>query len=603
MFGTALVRVGAIIAVFLTALFVIATPRGISLTDSGFYLNSIAYSAEYRYGSDFGLVYLPLLDLLNGNWGLLRLVVYSLNAVLSAGLFWFLLKWLKKNSGFSASAIDWSFIVSVGAFGSSLMLHWWLPTPNYNTLAFQGALVFALGLIVVMLYGWSHAWIIGLGVFASLLGKPTTGAVLLLSVPALYFLLEKRKFAAIGLAVASLLTLTMLWANFQLGGFNELFDRVTFTVATLSALDAGTFDVPRNESLLNFVWKKYSPFYALTLPGALGLMFFFIGLTALIPFNTVRLSQRGHKWRNLILTMVALGGLVIFALFQERGGTALLSFFFPVSTIMAAILFVQNRKRLDSGPSSRHYRWRGFVLAGLFFCFPLALGLGTSNNLLQRAEAGSVFYLVSAILIASSIKSDALFVGRVCQSQVVLSGFFLVVTFYVMAVSVLNPYEEQGSILEMKMSDVIRGVHVSSETDSYLSELSNTGGLLGISDSTPIFDNTGASPTAMFALGGLPIGSAWIQGGWGGSQQLARLQISTYGKECLARSWVLDEPDGELRVFGDFGIELGHHDSYVEAHKLVNPRSGNMQILYRPNLGNDGEANCAQNNVPPTLPD
>lgn len=598
MFTAVLVRVGALVAVCLTTVFVMMTPRGIALTDSGFYLNSIAYAADNRYWSDFGIVYLPLLDLLEGNWGLLRIVVYSLNAVLSAGLLWFLLKWLKKNSGFSVSPIEQFLIVSVGAFGSSLMLHWWLPTPNYNTLAFQGTLVFALGLLVVMLYGWGHAWILGLGVFASLLGKPTTGAALLLSVLALCFLLEQRKFAAIGLAFASLLTLMILWANFQLGGFNELFNKVHFTLATISALDAGTLNIPRNESVLNFLWQKYSPLYALTLPGALGLMLFFLALTALIAFNAARLLQRDPKWRNLGLTIVALGGLALFALFQERGGTALLSLLFPVSTTVVAVILVQNRKRMCPGSGPRIHGWRGLVLAGLFFCLPLALGLGTSNNLFQRAEAGSVFYLASAILIASSIKSESLVGERVHHNQVVLSGFFLVVTFYVVAVSVLNPYEGQRPLLETKMSDVIRGVYVSSEIEPYLLELSNTAGLLGISDSTPIFDNTGASPTAMFALGGLPIGSAWIQGGWGGSQQLAKLQISTYGKGCLAQSWVLDEPDGQLRVFGDFGMELGPQDSYVVAHKIVNPRSGNIQILYRPSQMKGGEANCVQYILP-----
>ena len=66
---------GSLAAALLTVVFVGLTPRSIDLTDSGYYLNSIKFAADYRYGADFGKVYHGLFDLLQGDWGLVRIFV------------------------------------------------------------------------------------------------------------------------------------------------------------------------------------------------------------------------------------------------------------------------------------------------------------------------------------------------------------------------------------------------------------------------------------------------------------------------------------------------------------------------------------------------
>ena len=587
---------GSLAAALLTVVFVGLTPRSIDLTDSGYYLNSIKFAADYRYGADFGKVYHGLFDLLQGDWGLVRIFVYSLNAALAFILFWLLINWFERFSNFNPTTLEKVLIISVGTFGSSFMLHWWLPTPNYNTLAFQGILIFSIALLLVLLYGWGHAWMMGLGIFTSFLGKPTTAALLVLLTLSLYFFINKRRLSAIAVAGASFLVFLTLWSIFQYGGLDQLFDRFAFTLASVSAVDAGHLGTPQNLSNLEFLWNKYSPFYRLTVPGAVGLGVFFIAFSILIGRGVLRPGQKSMNWSNLLFVISSIGGLLLFARYQQRGATAILTLAVPASLALVTLVLRGIRKRVGNPIGNSEKNRAGFVVAAVFFLMPIALGFGTGNNFLQRGEAASVFYFAAALIILSVLPLTQ---GNLVQknqwnSQFLTIGLFLVSTSYVLVLSILNPYIENQSLFEMNQSDVIKGVYSSPEVETYLQELRATGLRLSISESTPVFDNTGGSPTAIYALGGFPLGSAWIQGGWPGSQELAELQIDLHNKECLSSTWVLDEPDSSLKVFGDFGIQLDPKGDYALAGEFVHPVSGNRQFLYKPRTDSPPVVDCRQ---------
>jgi hypothetical protein len=587
---------GSLAAAFLSVIFIGLTPRSIDLTDSGYYLNSIKFAADYRYGADFGKVYQGLFVLLQGDWGLVRIFVYSLNAVLTFVLFWLLIDWLERFSSYSPSRIEKVLIISVGTFGSSFMLHWWLPTPNYNTLAFQGILIFSIALLLVLLYGWGHTWMMGLGVFTAFLGKPTTAAILVLLTLSLYFLMNKRRLSAIALAGSSFIAILFLWSLFQYGGLDQLFDRFAFTLASVSAVDAGHLGTPQNLSNAQFLWGKYSPFYRLTIPGAIGLGVFFIAFSILIVRGFLRSSQKWLDWSNLLLVLSSLAGFLLFARYQQRGSTAILTLAVPLSLALVTLVLRRVRKRVGNPIGNLEKNRAGFVLAAVFFLMPIALGFGTGNNFIQRGEAASVFYFAATLIVISLLQLRREDLGRKnhWSGQFLTTGLFLVSTSYVLVLSILNPYIENQSLFEMNQSDVIKGVYSSPEVETYLQELRATGLRLGISESTPVFDNTGGSPTAIYALGGFPLGSAWIQGGWPGSQELAELQIDLHSKECLSSTWVLDEPDTSLKVFGDFGIQLDPKGEYTLAGEFVHPVSGNRQFLYKPRSESPPVVDCHQ---------
>lgn len=183
---------------------------GMDMTDESFYLVWIANPSNYRVSAtQFGFIYHPIYELLHGNIAALRQV----NILFTFGLAWllgnfFLEKVFGKLSLDKLSRLIISGSIATAALTSLLFAGLWLPTPSYNSLAFQSLLIVSTGLLLAhikanreSLGGWI---LIGIGGWLAFMAKPTTAAALCLLVS--LYLLCARKFnirlAAVSISVA-----------------------------------------------------------------------------------------------------------------------------------------------------------------------------------------------------------------------------------------------------------------------------------------------------------------------------------------------------------------------------------------------------------------
>ena len=65
-----------------------------------------------------------------------------------------------------------------------------------------------------------------------------------------------------------------------------------------------------------------------------------------------------------------------------------------------------------------------------------------------------------------------------------------------------------------------------------------------------MIDATGASPGYVYQLGGVPLGSTWLLGGYAGSRAAALDALRAADPADLRRAWILDAPRSPRRIAG-----------------------------------------------------
>ena len=155
---------------------------GFDFTDEGFYLNWISHPFNYSASlSQFGFLYHPLYQLVGGDIAALRQANVMLNFCLGWSAGWAL---LSRIFGVRTLSVLPKFAISAGMASSGLLslvfAGMWLPTPSYNSLAFQGLLITAAGLFLVDKTSSRASMVgcvlIGVGGWLVFMGKPTSAA-------------------------------------------------------------------------------------------------------------------------------------------------------------------------------------------------------------------------------------------------------------------------------------------------------------------------------------------------------------------------------------------------------------------------------------------
>jgi hypothetical protein len=573
-----------------------ASTFGLDMTDEGYYMNSILWAVHYKFGvSGFGSFYQILFELVGGSWGLLRMLnafvnlsLFGLFALLAANL---INEW-KDSSQLSVRTRTLWFLF--GGLGSAATFHWWLPTPSYNSLAWQGALVFGSGLLGFFGSRMRGPWWIltGFGLTMSFVAKPPT-ALALVAILAIAFLpwsLKAVRFISLS-GLVSFATL-LSWAYYLDGGLGAYLSRMAVGLEQASELGGG--QLPLGRDWWNFVFGRLYPFLGFSWIGLIGLTLTVSGLVVFllrdwIPLARFRASSR--LW--LPFSLLSLGGFLSFtgSSYSSIGTFYLVT---PAALVIVWAFASAIQSGRMQGVSRNGMDLEKLPIAVAINLLPLAFAIGTGNNYFELASAMQLAFLVGSLLLLNSFGIEFVErLGRGSASAIIFVGALTVCA--TLGASSFNPYRQASPVYSMKTSNVVLGVHVDSQTEEYLAELSLVKRKLKLTPGIPILDNSGASPLAILALGGLPIGSGWLIGGYEGSENLALFNLALYGTECREASWILDEPRGERRIFAlEEGRLVKLRSDYDEVARFTNPLSGHSQVLYRPIKSEANSPDCRQ---------
>lgn len=574
------------------------TRRGLDLTDEGYYMNSIHWAEHYKVGiSGYGDFYSIFYQILGQDFGALRELNGWLNWLLWATFSWFFASYMMRRKLWDLSWQQRILATLIGGVFSGFALQSWLNTPSYNSLAFQGVTIFAIGVLLHRLRGSVAIPVLAAGLFLSFVGKPSTTVALVVLLLILIPITSLRNFFMFVGSGAGSLGLLSLWALHIDNSIGMYVERVRHGLELSSILDAGQA-IWEGDPLSRTI-SALSPFSGLEI-WSLSLIFFgAIGLSLALVSASKMLSgyKRTYRWLTLVgLTVftTSTGGILVF---RGKESVHQLSIVVLLSVVVLSIWILSQKERKFTFTNQTNTWFPDWSLALALALLPLAYAFGTNNNYWASASSMGGMFVTSALLIAARV------LGRtpggtnaVYSTSLIGTLSSLMVVTVIVAGAALHPYRQDKSVLRFEESGLMPGVFVSSSIENYLRQLRGFSERSEIGPSTPIFDNTGASPTALFFLGGIPLGSAWIGGGYPGSKRLAKELLSLYSNECLISAWVLDAPEGAQRIFS---LEQGGLTELEIAYKpvlnLTHPLNGEKQVLYRPLAPKTNTAeSCAQ---------
>jgi hypothetical protein len=257
------------------------------------------------------------------------------------------------------------------------------------------------------------------------------------------------------------------------------------------------------------------------------------------------------------------------------------SFIFGAETLLGVLgaYLLGRQLKQGLGADSRYVA----LLTALIFA-PIAIAFGTNTGILRSAPRAGVFWVVAiafGIMIAapSKIRLSLLYFTMAVSA----CGVLIVVVH-----AIQKPYRINGPLWQqtewISSATRERVVKVDPATADYFRTLQNGARSAGFQVGTPIIDLTAMGPTAIYMLGGEPIGFPWINGGYPGSRKVTLSALSTVPSAELRRSWILTSPEGHAHLPTDILNDLGlaFPDGYEEVARAHTSFMKEEHILWRP---------------------
>ena len=558
---------------------------GYDFVDESYYMNWMARPFNYSVSTtQFGFMYHPFYQLFNGNIATLR----QANIATSFGLGVFAV-WALLGRVFGAQTINSlgrfaiSAALATSTFLSFVLIGWWLPTPSYNSLVFQGLLVAATGLILAdrttkpkSILGWA---LIAIGGWLTFMGKPTSAAALAV-ISAIYLLLS-GEFRVKHILVVCALTLALLILSALLidGSIMAFIERLRNGAAETGSFHGRyTFaGILRLEDLLLQENTKSALFFmAATVFCAIWLTWVEAGKFALLA-------------QILSATGAALGVLIIgqYLPLQLISGEhrALLIFSAPLAVAFAGIFMALIRDRT-------RIAWSQWVLFLALLLFPYAFAFGTGNNYWSFIGSAAVFVVLSALIVLGLIAMHPKLVPILLVFGISLQTMVVLQVIHGLA----SPYAQKHPLVENVVAiDVgVPGASLILPSDHvrYISFAQKIADRAGFIRGTPVIDLSGLTPGFIYALGGNAIGMAWTIGGQPGTREYVIQNLRRVPCDQLAVAWVLAEARGPIaipaEVLASFGANLPVDFEMVgtikspELGPAFGYSGGRQQELYKP---------------------
>jgi hypothetical protein len=566
---------------------------GIDFTDEGYYLISISNPFIYSVTvTQFGFIYHPLYQLLDGNIAALR----QANILITFGLAWLLTNTFLKVTFSGNQFSRWQCLVVSSGFATASLIFcdFRQPTPSYNTLAMQSLLIAATGLLAAeakptraSILGWV---MIGVGGWLAFMAKPTTAAAL--GTCAAIYLLAARKLSFSFLLVSLSMTLGLLVLSALVidGSTIAFIERLKTGVEFCNYLGGG-------HTLMNIIrWD------GLPLSGREKVLL--IGLTTTI-FISVYLLQSKSR-------IMVLGGSVLVTAFFAH------TFLVTIGTTHRIIGEAQQSQGLLilSVPfaavllGAYLYRFKGFskitvsqwALALAFLSFPYLYAFGTNRPYWFNFSSAGLFWVLSGLVLLAPASRDS-------KLWAILFPFAIAtqsLTVALMLTGLEAPYRQPQPLRQNNYPIEIgrsgSTLVLSEGFGNYFAEAIESAKHAGLKTGTPVIDLSGRSPALLYAWGATSIGQSWMIGAYSGSNKLAVETLKRASCDELAAAWLLTEPGGPRSitvedVLTSFGADFAKHYEVVASWETAEGAGGykerRLQKLAKPvRLIDDASQSC-----------
>jgi hypothetical protein len=555
---------------------------GIDFTDESFYLVWMSNPFNYSVSaSQFGFIYHPLYELLDGNIAALRqaniLISFCLSWVLS---YVFLKTVFGSQSLQSTHRLVISGAIATASAASLVFAGLWLPTPSYNSLTLQALLIAATGLLLankhassVSIIGW---FLIGAGGWLAFMAKPTSAAALGFCT-GLYLLFSgKLNVRLLAISVATAVGFIVLSAFIIDGSISAFIDRLNGSVELAKILDSG-HTLTHSLRFDDFQLDIRAKYFLVSYTGV-----FFVGFC----LSQAKSKALAYGGTLLSITFSLLSLAIIFGLthqtfnvgqFQGLFGRfqGLLIWVVPFATTLAGLSIYRSKGLFQI----QRTQW---ALALTFLILPYVYAFGTANNYWVLGPAAGIFWILASLVLLSPIAPNRNF------SVMLLSlGFAAqLITVTLVQSGIETPYRQPQPLREnnykLEIGKPGSSLVLPKSFGQYFLEAISLAKQSGFKQGTPMIDLTGQSPGILYAMGASNIGQPWIIGGYSGSDALAVAMLKKATCQELVSAWLLVEPEGPLKIspeiLSSFGANMATDFEVVGMFKTAEGAGGYKEI-------------------------
>lgn len=524
-------------------LYVWMAPRGFDFTDESFYFLHYLYWRDLDgIVSFFGAYFELPFQLLGQSVAAMR--VLSLLLLLASSAF-FAREALGYFSRLNGTKKETPLAFVVVSMAASLFYFGYLTTlraPSYNLLALCSMLVSTGLLLRVLERSIQFAnprlamFCYGLTIGACGLGKASSG-VMLVVVHALFFALANRdwrlrhllEFLVLSIIGASLNFAVLQWAD------SHWLDLLRAGLS-MTGMDG-------SHSLLGSVKELWWDVNAM-LPKFLS---WAIDAEIIVVF-LVRWFGPSRRTALSTLVLAIVGGCALGLMWAPA------SLWLPMLGL--AVLLLWSIDVFSSEPFQRLTRggMADFALMALLFTLPITFSFGTNMPLLEHSQMAAIFAITALSLRLFRLAQ----LGILAAPALILCLVALCLPTLVIqlraATDVHYTYRQLSALGEQAMPVQLGAagntILVDAITRKTLQSVIGSARAVGLTPGQSILDFTGDGPGLIYAIGGRPLGKAWLLGGYPGSQNIAANMVERLPVKALQNAWLLSSDNNPRAIKG-----------------------------------------------------
>jgi len=512
-------------------LFIWMAWRGLDLTDESYYLLSYQYWRGFTATATFFGAYFDLpFRLLGGDVGAMR--VFGMALLTAAGGVFAWRAFLFGRD--AAEPVPWPFIG--GGMAGAFFYYSYATTlraPSYNLLVLFCMLT-ASALLLMLAEGRGSrrrlAWVaFGYGAIVGVCALTKATSAIAMVACHLIFL---TRFAT----AARLLE----WVVCALAG-------VAVNLLALQIAQPHWIDVLREGIQLTISMDgRYAaiPFAVLwdaVVRGAVRLLPALV-LAALVFVVVVRRWGRAHRAVLSSLVVLLVAGILFTIQWQGYGKSWWVLLLFGTTLLWLA------ERLCRETPLPRWRDVRGVAaLSALLFALPICYSIGTNGSLPAHTQMATVFGVVALMLPLRRLHSLGLIHGSALAGALALLCVPMLVSQLRSLDDPAFTYLLRSGLLDQQYPMALgldrNTLRLDSTTRDNLDALTQQMAAAGYRRGEPVLDATGDGPGLVYALGGRPLGVAWMVGGYPGSERVAARVIDGLPVAELRGAWMLSADD------------------------------------------------------------
>lgn len=563
---------------------------GFDFTDESFYLVWIANPFLYEGStSQFGFIYHPLHNLLNGDIASLRRANILITFTLAFGLIYNILH----SSAAKLIEDKISLAIVSAALATIVFVQFdsWLVTPNYNSLNLQALLIIAIGLAIIAKdlnkISIAGCILIGIGGWLVFMAKPSTALALAVGVFIYLIVACKFRVRVISFVLISATVPLFLSAYIIDGSVFKFVERIRFGIELTQSMT------------INYTLQQLLRIDEPDINKALG--YSIVALSAVVALSIICMNSKNNR-------IIIIGYLVSIAFFvftivaiqrnfdylNIAGPFQKMLLFSMAFAAIFAMLAIGGFKVLKVISMQQ---WSLFIV---FLIMPHIFAFGTGNNYWFIGGSAGIFWMLAGLILMSPIILN----GKMYLLVLPMAFATQAIAVIILNTGINQPYRQtqpliiNSSVLELGLSK--SKLVLSHDYAEYISTAVSSAHGAGFLPNTPIIDLTGQSPGILYALGAKSIGQAWMLGGYPGSLERSKKSFSRLKCDDIRDSWVLFEPNGPrsipVELMDSLGLMFPSGYERVSKWKTSKGAGGyseqREQELYRPILNNSSKKPC-----------